>query len=1125
MSKGHTIPLLHLAHLLLRLPRVAVTVFTTPANRPFISNFLVNTTASIIDLPFPENVAGIPPGIESTDKLPSISLFVPLARATKLMQPDFERAVQDMPRVSFLVSDGFLWWTLESATKFGFPRFVFYGMNNYSSCVSRSVGVNRTLLTGPKSDDELITVTGFPWIKVTRNDFDPIFKNAEPKGPLFELFMDQVIASSNSHGTIVNSFYELEPVFVEHLNREAKPKAWCVGPLCLADPPRAQLQKPTWIQWLDQKLEQGSSVLYVAFGTQAEISLEQLKEISSGLEESNVNFLEEVKCEEQAIKENMGSTSIPCEFSHHVILFPFMSKGHTIPLLHLAHLLLRLPRVAVTVFTTPANRPFISNFLVNTSASIIDLPFPENVAGIPPGIESTDKLPSISLYVPLARATKLMQPDFERAVQDIPRVSFLVSDGFLWWTLESATKFGFPRFVFYGMNNYSSCVSRSVRVNHTLLDGPKSDDELITVTGFPWIKVTRNDFDPVFTDAEPKGPPFELFMDHVIATSNSYGMIVNSFYELEPVFVEHRNREAKPKAWCVGPLCLADPPRIQLQKPTWIQWLDRKLEQGSSVLYVAFGTQADISPEQLKEISSGLEESNVNFLWVIRNKESELGDGFEERVKDRGHTIPLLHLAHLLLRLPRVAVTVFTTPANRPFISNFLVNTSASIIDLPFPENVAGIPPGIESTDKLPSISLYVPLARATKLMQPDFERAVQDMPRVSFLVSDGFLWWTLESATKFGFPRFVFFGMNNYSSCVSRSVRVNRTLLDGPNSDDELITVTGFPWIKVTRNDFDPVFTDAEPKGPPFELFMDQVIATSNSYGMIVNSFYELEPVFFEHRNREAKPKAWCVGPLCLADPPRIQLQKPKWIQWLDRKLEQGSSVLYVAFGTQADISPEQLKEISSGLEESNVNFLWVIRNKESELGDGFEERVKDRGIVVREEGPMTEIVYDRCHPGFTYGIRDQHIDWMVFWETRSRQTEYGDGLSESLISKSSLQKPFLSKGSIDKGIQGKWQRKGINWSRKEKLGLHGEESRKSCGKRKIDMVAKSGISRGKKMRSLSISIDLEVGNSGEKVNTVLINNQEVNGIDYVVEVTSNFVSPAEIVALEAELSVDRSL
>nr|UMK68138.1 UGT26 [Aesculus chinensis] len=326
--------------------------------------------------------------------------------------------------------------------------------------------------------------------------------------------------------------------------------------------------------------------------------------------------------------------------SHHVILFPFMSKGHTIPLLHLAQLLLRRPRVAVTVFTTPANRPFTSNFLRNTAASIIDLPFPENVPEIAPGIESTDKLPSMSLFVPFARATKLMQPDFERAVEAMPRVSFLVSDGFLWWTLESATKFGFPRFVFYGMNNYSGCVCRAV-VENRLLYGRKSDDELVTVTGFPWIKVTRNDFEPTFTDPEPKGPMFDLVIDQVIATSNSYGLIVNSFYELESLFVEHKNREAKPKVWCVGPLCLADPLRVQdqlppHQKPTWIQWLDQKLEQGRSVLYVAFGTQAEISEEQVKEISSGLEESKVNFLWVIRKKESELGDGFEKRVKERG---------------------------------------------------------------------------------------------------------------------------------------------------------------------------------------------------------------------------------------------------------------------------------------------------------------------------------------------------------------------------------------------------------------------------------------------------------------------------------------------------------
>ncbi|KAK3183541.1 hypothetical protein Dsin_030827 [Dipteronia sinensis] len=253
----------------------------------------------------------------------------------------------------------------------------------------------------------------------------------------------------------------------------------------------------------------------------------------------------------------------------------------------------------------------------------------------------------------------------------------------------------------------------------------------------------------------------------------------------------------------------------------------------------------------------------------------------------------------------------------------------------------------------------------------------VQAMPRVSFLVSDGFLWWTLESATKFGFPRFVFYGMNNYSSCVSRSVFANQ-LLNGPESDDELITVTGFPWIRLTKNDFDPLFKYAEPKGPQFELFMDQATATSNSFGTIVNSFYKLEPVFVEHLNREAKHKAWCVGPLCLADPTRVELQKPTWIEWLDQKLEQGRSVMYVAFGTQAEISPEQLKEISSGLEESNVNFLWVIRNKESELGDGFEERVKDRGLIVKEWVDQREILLHQSIQGFL-----SHCGWNSVMES----------------------------------------------------------------------------------------------------------------------------------------------
>ncbi|KAG5534954.1 hypothetical protein RHGRI_022911 [Rhododendron griersonianum] len=311
----------------------------------------------------------------------------------------------------------------------------------------------------------------------------------------------------------------------------------------------------------------------------------------------------------------------PCSSRPHLVLFPFMAKGHTIPILHLARLLLHR-NTTVTVFTTPANRPFIYDSLSDTEASIIELPFPPNIAGVPAGVESTEKLPSMSLFVPFATATKLMQPNFEQALQALLNVTCIISDGFLGWTLQSATKFGIPRLVFYGMNNYSQTLARVVTGNGQL-SGPELDDEEFAVTYFPWIKLTRNDFDEPFNSREPKGPDLDFLTEQFVATSKSYGIVINSFYELEPLYVEHWNHEFEPKAWCIGPLCLVESAKNEprsYQKPTWLQWLDQKLAQGSSVLYVAFGSQAEIPSQQMREIAgdSSLSSSTKQIDYAFR---------------------------------------------------------------------------------------------------------------------------------------------------------------------------------------------------------------------------------------------------------------------------------------------------------------------------------------------------------------------------------------------------------------------------------------------------------------------------------------------------------------------------
>ncbi|KAF7112489.1 hypothetical protein RHSIM_RhsimUnG0224200 [Rhododendron simsii] len=314
----------------------------------------------------------------------------------------------------------------------------------------------------------------------------------------------------------------------------------------------------------------------------------------------------------------------------------------------------------------------------------------------------------------------------------------------------------------------------------------------------------------------------------------------------------------------------------------------------------------------------------------------------------KGHTIPLLHLARLLVHR-NTTVTIFTTPANKPFISDSLSATDASIVELPFPQNIDGVPAGVESTDKLPSMSLFPHFAAATKLMQPNFEQSLETLPNVTCIISDGFLGWTLDSATKFAIPRLVYYGMSNYSNAVVMSAVIKNNQLSGSELDDEPFAVTDFPWIKLTRNDFDEPFNSREPEGPHIDFIIEQVNATSNSYGLVTNSFYELEALFVEYWNRESKPKSWCIGPL-----------------------SQDSSVLYVAFGSQTEISCQQLREIEVGLEKSKVNFLWVTRTSESELDIGFQERVKGRGLVVRDWVDQRAILRHESVRGFL-----SHCGW----------------------------------------------------------------------------------------------------------------------------------------------------
>ncbi|PWA81726.1 UDP-glucuronosyl/UDP-glucosyltransferase [Artemisia annua] len=107
-----------------------------------------------------------------------------------------------------------------------------------------------------------------------------------------------------------------------------------------------------------------------------------------------------------------------------------------------------------------------------------------------------------------------------------------------------------------------------------------------------------------------------------------------------------------------------------------------------------------------------------------------------------------------------------------------------------------------------------------------------------------------------------------------------------------------------------------------------------SKAYGMVVNSFEELEEDYLKEFKKLKEGKVWCIGPLSL-----------------------------------------------SSLEASDRSFKWVIRSVERAqkvekwlLGSRFEDGVKDRGLIIRDWAPQVLILLHPSDGGFSthFGVEN---------------------------------------------------------------------------------------------------------------------------------------------------------
>ncbi|WOK94049.1 UDP-glycosyltransferase 73B4-like [Canna indica] len=314
----------------------------------------------------------------------------------------------------------------------------------------------------------------------------------------------------------------------------------------------------------------------------------------------------------------------------HIIIVPFMAKGHIIPLLHLAAALSGRG-LYVTIITTPSNAPFIRRHLPACRYPLVtvhSLPFPL-FSPLPPGVESTDALPSPDLYSTFHRAAVLLADPFSRLLRQIveggvtspPRPLCLISDFLLWWTVPPCLELGLPRLVFHGMSVFSMVLCRFMGC-HRPFDGGA---ETFHVPGTPpSILLSQTDVPQEVRDLDKPNKASIPFMDVIGSTDvSSWGVLVNSFSEIDTgYFTEllESTYQSSTRAWLVGPLCLfptADVCDAKSDPEGYLQWLDEKPRD--SVVYVSFGTQAQLSDAQLDEVAHGLAESGYEFLIVTRS--------------------------------------------------------------------------------------------------------------------------------------------------------------------------------------------------------------------------------------------------------------------------------------------------------------------------------------------------------------------------------------------------------------------------------------------------------------------------------------------------------------------------
>ncbi|XVE88134.1 hypothetical protein DITRI_Ditri19aG0043500 [Diplodiscus trichospermus] len=312
-----------------------------------------------------------------------------------------------------------------------------------------------------------------------------------------------------------------------------------------------------------------------------------------------------------------------------------------------------------------------------------------------------------------------------------------------------------------------------------------------------------------------------------------------------------------------------------------------------------------------------------------------------------GHVTAYVHTANKLAERGH-KISFFLPPKTQRKIEAFNLHPDLiTFIPIIVP-HVEGLPLGAETTNDVPS-PLHPLIMTAMDLTEPDIEASLREL-KPHFVFFD-FTCWMPALAHGLGIKSVLYVTVS--SATVGYLFSPARKILEKGWTEAGLLEPPeGFPSsnIKLRAHEARELASMATMEYGSSISFVERLLRSlSDCDAICFRTCREIEGPYCEYFGNQFEKPVMFAGPV-VPEPPKMALEE-RWEKLLSNF--EAKTVIFCAFGSECVLKKDQFQELVLGFEQTGLPFLVSLKPPmgaetiESALPEGFQERVKGRGIV----------------------------------------------------------------------------------------------------------------------------------------------------------------------------------